>query len=62
MFTNQSEEGISASGTTSEEITTLVVGIVIKVVAKIKVGAFSNGFEEGNPIVVGATRVTLGAT
>jgi hypothetical protein len=62
MFIDQSEEGISASGTIGEETTTLVVGIVITVVAKTKVGPFANGLEENNLIVVRATRVTLGVT
>jgi hypothetical protein len=61
MFTNQSEEGISSSKTTGEKTTTLVVGIVIKIIAKIKVGPFADGFE-GNPIVIEAIGVTLGAT
>jgi hypothetical protein len=62
MFTDQSEKGISASITNGEKTTTLLVKIVIKVVAKTKFGPFASGFEKGNPIVVGATGVTLKAT
>jgi len=62
MFIDQNEEGISAGGIIGEEeATTVVVGIIIKVVAKTKVGPFVDGLEEGNLIVVGATGVTLGA-
>jgi len=34
----------------------------MEIVTKIRIGPFANGFEEGNPIVAGATGVTLGAT
>jgi hypothetical protein len=40
----------------------LVVGIIVEIVTKIRIGPFANGFEEGNPIVTGVTTVTLGAT
>jgi hypothetical protein len=62
MLIYQSEEGISASGIAGEETTTLVVGIVTKIVSKTRVGPFVDGLREGNPIVVRATGVTLGAT